>query len=273
MGRRRGGYSHCIPRRWKADQYPFADDPTRGMVETWCGESRSHDRAEAFEAPKLASCLKCAQAIGKHKLARSPRLRIERREEPLGYDKSTYDVFIDGTLRAHVGIANGWGEKWYLAKVGDIEEAKRIGYRTGRHGGQVSGSVVDYFTAKGRRFVTEEREKAEVFWPVHFNSRDAMACAALVYWERHGIAGLPTLEEARQAEADRKAQQALDNAAREEAREAARVERERREALHLERIETARLGLAAWQARGDLSNVELAAIDAMREAFLELRDD
>lgn len=259
MGRRSRQYSHCVPRRWAANQYPFADDKERGLVELWCGETRSWERGKAFESPRLATCLKCAQAIGKAKLGQlSARLRLEKRDVPLGYDRATYDLWIDGTLRAHVGIANGWGEKWYLAKATDGDTSY---WTNGRHGGQVSGSVVDHFNALSWG---EETKARAVFWPVHFAARDAMACAALAYWERHGVQGLPTHEESKALEAERKARDAQEAEAREVARAAARAEAERREAERLERMATARLGLEAWQAREGLSNVELAAIEALR---------
>lgn len=263
MGRGRKQYTHCVPRRWAANQYPFADDTTRGMVEHWCGGTRVWDRDKPLESPRLATCLKCAQAIGKAKLAKlAPRLRLEKRETPLSYDKSTYDLFIDGTLRAHVAIPSGWGEKWYLAMVGDPEKDKRQGWTSGRHGGKVSGSIVDYFTAQHWKLDDE----SHLFWPVHFASRDAMACAALAYWDRFGVVGLPTLEEARAAEQARQEQRAEEEKERQAARERATVEREKRESLRLERVETAKAGLESLAKRGDLSNVEaagLAAIEAL----------
>lgn len=256
MGRRSKQYSHCVPRRWAANQYPFADDPARGMAEHWCGSTRVWDREKPFESPRIATCLKCAQAIGKAGLKqRAARLRLERRETPLGYDKSTYDVWIDGTLRAHVGIANGWGEKWYLAKVGD--PADSIHWTNGRHGGQVSGSVVDYFG--------HERIAADsIFWPIHFAARDAMACAALAYWERYGVQGLPTVEEAQQAKADRKERERLEAIEREAARAVATKEREEREALRLERLELWREALASLDGRADLTNLERAGLEAVK---------
>lgn len=260
MGRRKQQYSHCVPRRWAADQYPFADDPNRGMVEHWCGEKRLWERDKPFDSPRLATCLKCAQAIGKAKLGQiAARLRLERRETPLGYDKSTYDVFIDGTLRAHVGIANGWGEKWYLAKVGD--PADSIHWTNGRHGGVVSGSVADHFTAQTWPMGDDS---PHTFWPVHFAARDAMACAALAYWERYGVQGLPTVEEAKAARAERKQREEAERIER----EAARAERERQrqadEDVRLGRMIAWRLALESLEARGDLSNVERAGIEAAK---------
>lgn len=256
MGRRRQQYSHCVPRRWSESQYPFEGNPEKGMADTWCGESKLWDRAKPFESPRIATCLKCAQAIGKAKLAQiANRVRIEKRETPLGYDKSTYDVHIDGTLRAHVGIANGWGEKWYLAKVGD--PADSVHWTNGRHGGVVSGSVVDYF---GHERLSPET----IFWPVHFAARDAMACAALTYWERYGIGGLPTVEEARAAKAERKERERVEALEREAARETARKERERLEGIRLERVATWREALASLDARADLSNLERAGLEAIK---------
>lgn len=255
MGRRRQ-YLHCVPRQLSAVQYPFADDPTREMVDTWCGTSRLWDTGKPYDSPKLATCLKCAQAIGKHKLAKlASGLCLERREAPLGYDKSTYDVYIDGTLRAHVGIANGWGKKWYLAKVG--LPAAQLHWTNGRHGGVVSGSVADYFQA-------QHWKDDPVFWPIHFAARDAMAAAALRYFERYGIAGLPTAEEALAAEAKRKEDQAAEAVAREEAQRVRAIERERRETEEQERRTTARDALASLERRIDLSNLELAGLAAVR---------
>lgn len=48
MGRRRGAAKNCGIRRWSDNQYPFERDEARGMVDTWCGERRSHERGEAF---------------------------------------------------------------------------------------------------------------------------------------------------------------------------------------------------------------------------------
>lgn len=256
MGRGRKQYSHCVARRWADDQYPFVGDPDKGMVETWCGNTRSWDRAKPLESPRIATCLKCAQAIGKRGLAQNAsRLRLEKRESPLAYDKSTYDVYIDGTLRAHVGIANGWGEKWYLAKLGDPDA--QIHWTNGRHGGTVSGSVVDYF---GHERISPDA----VFWPVHFASRDAMACAALRYWDKHGAQGLPTEQERKQIEAERREREKQEHAEREKARQAAAVEREKREGERQERLNTWREALASLDARGDLTNLERAGIEAIK---------
>ena len=75
---------------------------------------------------------------------------------------------------------------------------------------------------------------------------------------------MPTVEEARQAKAERKARD-LERAA-ESARlaEERRVEREKQEALRLERVETWREALESLEARGDLSNLELAGLDAIK---------
>lgn len=255
MGRRAKQYSHCVPRAWSANQYPFEGNTETGMVDTWCGKSRAWDRDKPLESPRIATCPKCAQAIGKRTLAARPRLRIERRPEPLAYDKSTYNVFIDGVHRAYVGIANGWGEKWYLAKLADPKRA--AGWINGRHGGTVSGHVVDYFG--------HERLSADtIFWPVHFAARDAMACAALTYFERFGVAGLPTVEEMAVLEAERKEREAVEAQARETARQERQRERERLETERQERLALWHEALASLDARGDLSNIERAGLEAIK---------
>jgi hypothetical protein len=256
MGRGKKQYSHCVPRRWAENQYPFEGDATRGMAEHWCGETRVWDRAKPFDSPKIATCLKCAQAIGKAKLKQiANRVRLERRETPIGYDKSTYDVYLDGTHRAYIGIANGWGEKWYCARLGD--PADSIHWTNGRHGGTVSGSVLDYFG--------HERIPADaIFWPIHFAARDAMAAAALAYWIKWGVQGFPTVEEARAAKEAKRAADALEAQAREERRKVAAQEREAAESLRLERLAIWRDALASLDGRADLTNMERAGLEAIK---------
>jgi hypothetical protein len=192
-------------------------------------------------------------------------LRLEPREQPLGYDKSTYDVFIDDVLRAHVGIANGWGEKWYLAKVGDPDEARH--WTNGRHGGRVSGSVIDYFEANAWLNGSHNAPESIIFWPVHYTARDAMACAALAYWDKYGVQGLPTVEEAKAAkEAKREA-----DAQEAKEREARRIEREKERDLEdkarAERRTTWGAALAELEARGDLTNLERAGLQAIKALY------
>lgn len=265
MGRRGSRTSHsCALRRWSADQYPFADDLARGMADTWCGERKLWDRDKPFPPNRHAECPKCAQALGKVQLAKlSDRLRLEKREQPFSYTKSTYDLWIDGVLRGHVCINNGWGEKWFAAKVED--PGKSSGWTHGRHGGRVSGSVL------GRYQAERLQPDAATFWPVHFAARDAMAVAALAYHDKALAKGLPsplsTLEEQAEQEARRKAQRVQEEEERAVRLEAARVERERNEGIRAERVEAWRLALVDLEARGDLSNLERAGLEAIKLLF------
>lgn len=258
MGRRGGGYKHCVQRRWSPDQYPFADDPARGMAETWCGERRLHDRAEPFDSPRLATCPKCAQAIGKAKLATLPRLELVKRAEPINaYQRSSYDVMIDGELRGYVSCDSGWGTHWKLYRLKGPEE--RHSYYD--NGPCISGSRVD--SHEGKRWLNGGHSEPSrvIFWPVHFTSKEAMAAAAWTAFER---GQLPTVAEMESALAKRKADEAARDAERAIERERLAKEREAREALRLERLELWREALASLEGRADLTNLERAGLEAIK---------
>jgi len=104
-----------------------------------------------------------------------------------------------------------------------------------------------------------------VFWPIHFASRDAMACAAIRYFDKFGPAGLPTVEEALAAEERRKEERAQEEAEREERRKAAALAREAREKEEAERRDVARMALNDLETRIDLTNVERAGLAAIRK--------
>lgn len=254
MGRRHGTYKHCVPRRWSANQYPYEGDAARGMVETWCGERRSWERATPLDSPRLASCTKCSQAIGKAKLKGLPRLELVKDETPCHpYARSSYSVLIDGELRGYVACNNGWGAHWSLYQVGEQRGYYSARYVTGK---SISGDPVDVWDAK--RWPTEG-EHVRTFWPVHWASKEAMAAAAFTAWQ---AGQLPTLEEQATAEAARLKKAQADKV--EAAARAAERERERLEARRIkdERLEAWRLAYADLAARVDLSNLERAGIEA-----------
>lgn len=258
MGRSRGVYKTCAFRRWSPDQYPFADDPAKGMAETWCGERRLHDREKPFDSPRLATCPKCAQAVGKAKLAKLPRLELVKREEPInGWQRSSYDVRIDGETRAYVSCDSGWGTHWNLYRLKGPEER----HSSYMNGPRISGSRVDSF--EGKRWLEGGHSDPDrvIFWPVHFTSKEAMAAAAWTAFER---GQLPTVAEMESALAKRKADEAQRDAERAQERERLAKEREEREALRLERLATWRDALASLDARADLSNLERAGLEAVK---------
>lgn len=258
MGRRSGGYKHCAFRRWSADQYPFADDPAKGMADTWCGEKRLHDRAKPFESPRLATCPKCAQAIGKAKLAKLPRLRLEKRAEPVnGYQRSSYDVLIDGELRGYVSCDTGWGTHWSLYRLKGPSES----WSSYENGPCVSGKRVDQFDARHWLNGGHTNPESVTFWPVHYAAKEAMAVAALAAFER---GSLPTYAEQEAEIAERKERERLDALERQAAREERDKERARLEDIRLERVATWREALASLDARADLSNLERAGLEAIK---------
>lgn len=258
MGRRSGGIKQCVMRALHGELNMGAraesDSPYR-YVKTWCGKTELMGERERALSPKLASCPKCSAAIGKAKMAALPRLELVRRESPInGYQRSTYDVMIDGALRGYVSISNGWGEHWNLYRLKGPEE--RFSHYD--NGPMISGSRLDSWQARAAL----ERGESFSFWPVHHASKEAMAVAA---WHAFERGHLPTVADMEAARAERLAREAEREAESKAAAAKRAAEREREAELRLERVELWRAALESLGERGDLTNVELAGLDAIRK--------
>jgi hypothetical protein len=263
MARGKSGPSHCAFKSLCADQGGFASHDRYRQGWTWCGDVKLFSEADRAEPVKLADCPKCAQALGKAKLAKSGRVTLEQLDKPHSYDRSTYRVLIDGTHRGYVGTESGWGKGWYLRQLAENEgEDETRGYCYRRN---VSGDRPSRWDAQRQAEAEAKPEFRDhhrrIFWPVHFAARDAMAAAALALHEK---GGLPTVAEmAAHKEAER-----VRRAAEEAEREANRAEAAKRRAREAEIMEERRAaavaGLEALSGRADLSNVELAGVAAIR---------
>lgn len=242
------GFRAILP---DVEQGGFADDATYRRGLTWCGDKRLFTERERGESLRLVTCPKCAAAIGAHKLAQlGGRVELERMEEPLSYHRSSYVLRIDGTHRGWIGTESGWGKGWSLYALPGEYDSYR-GYQN------LSGERPQRHSATG----WAARNESHTFWPIHYAARDAMACAALAALD---AGQLPTLEEREAAKverAQRKAEQEAEAAERAKERQA---ERERLEAIRAERVETWRAALESLDARGDLSNLERAGLEAIK---------
>lgn len=254
MGRARKVAQYCAFRRLAADQGGFADHATYRKVETWCGESPLMGERERAEPLKLATCPKCAAAIGKARLAAlKGRVVLERMETPPSYWRSGYVVLIDGTPRGLIGVANGWGERWRLHRIPKPDSWNGLG-------AGVACDPPNRYDAQ-RWPVEGEHAARYVAWPVHHAAKEAMAAAAWTFYER---GDLPTLEEAAALEEAAKAARAVEEGEREARRLVARQEAERRESERLERVAIWRDALASLDGRADLTNMERAGLEAIK---------
>lgn len=258
MGRR-GGWKQCGFRRLLPDDGSSfsVGDRTYHKGVTWCGETKTFSKEEQEAPLKLTSCNKCSAAIGKAKLARSPgRVRLEKLEKALGYMRSSYALWIDGTHKGFIQIAAGWGVKWQLNALRDEKGYSSYGYGETR-----SSGTADYFEAKGRisRTITESPDPTG--WPVHFASKEAMAVLALALFD-HDPLTFPTQAQRDEAEAARLAKQEADKVER--AASQARYEAQRIEDRRVrdERLEAWRLAFPDLLARDDLTNLERAGLEA-----------
>lgn len=218
----------------------------------YCGE-RSLVKPEHADRHKIATCPKCAAVIGKRylKAKYGDRVRLEPAPEKIADRfKSAYAFHLDGELRGYIAIPRGFAEYWRLYRL--LSTREEIGdYH--RHGRQVS-------TDRPRSsWDAEKVDPASIFQPLHCGARDAMACAAVKAVEA-GL--LPTKEEADAQEIAAKAEEARLKTEREEARERFAKESERLAEERRERRDTARQGLEEIAKRGDLSNLELAGLQA-----------
>ncbi len=253
MGRR-GGHKHCGFKRLADDQRSWTNDERWSLGVSWCGEEKLFTPTEMEEPLRLVTCNKCSQAIGKAKIARAPgRVRLEK-VEPLGYSRSTYELWLDGVHRGFVLIPAGWGMKWEAHALADTK-----GYSAWGYGENRSQGTADYFKAKGH--LDRHGSEYHDVWPVHYASKEAMAAGMLALFDKRPSA-FPLQWERDAAEAKRKADDEARRVEREA--EAARYAAKRVEDKRIrdERLEAWRLAYADLAARGDLSNLERAGIEA-----------
>lgn len=254
MSRARKIVQYCAFRRLAEDQGGFANHERYRKVVTWCGDSPLMNERDRAASLKLATCPKCAAAIGKAKLAQlGGRVALERMEKPPGYWRSGYVVSIDGVPRGLIGVANGWGERWRLHRLPKPDAWNGTG----------AGVAVDppqRYDAE-RWPVEGEHAARYVAWPVHHAAKEAMACVALTFCER---GELPTLVESEAAEEALRVQRVADNAERERSREASRLASIERENVRLERLAIWRDALASLDGRPDLTNMERAGLEAIK---------
>lgn len=259
MGRRssRGG-SYCgikaaLP---ESEQGSWAGESDNGykLARTWCGKQSLSTPRERGLSPRLVTCPKCSAAIGKAKLAKLGRVRLERMAEPInGYSRSSYELWIDDTLRGYVSHPTGWGGHWQLYRIKGPDER----WSSYTNGPCVSGSMPHRWDAEK----WDAANESHVFWPVHMGSKEAMAVAGLALHER---GGLPTEAEQEAEHAKRHADKLERERKREREAEVRRIERERLAGVREERISTARAALESLEARDDLTNLERAGLEAIK---------
>jgi hypothetical protein len=263
MARGKSGPSHCAFKSLCADQGGFASHDRYRQGWTWCGDVKLFSEADRAEPVKLADCPKCAQALGKAKLAKAGRVVLEQLEKPHSYDRSTYRVLIDGVHRGWIGTESGWGKGWYLRQLAENEgtdESRGYCYRR-----NVSGDRPSRYDAQRQAEAEAKPEFRDhhrrIFWPVHFAARDAMAAAALAL---HETGGLPTVAEMAERKEAERVRRVAEEAERAAMREEAAKRRAREEEEREERRTAAREALASLEGRPDLTNLELAGLAAIR---------
>lgn len=257
----RGRYQHCAIREPR-------DEQSEGMIggTSWCGKpcaSRSLTNMEEGEDPlafsrRTANCTECSKAMGKLRLAQiSDRVKLEKAElRTYGDGKSTayrsaWHVVIDGQRVADLTLPHGFGNPWQLHEMRDPDAD--------------NGSLYQQFG----RCLTGERPRSftrhpadRTFQPIHYESRDMMASAALKAFDNDEIR---TPEQRRAIAEERRKQQEAEEAQRKIDRE----ERKRQFAIVAEREKNRKTlaldGIAAVLERTDLSNLERAGVEAARD--------
>lgn len=220
---------------------------------TWCGATNGSRLPKDLNgedpfayARRMADCPKCAAAIGKARLAQiAGRVKVEAAEVPTTSWGKKYrslnKVIIDGVHVGWIVMQNGWGNPWTLHQLSRDDERD--------FGSQISVEPSAYSTPG----------KDNIFQRVHSASRDMMASAALRAYDQ---GDLPTVERMKQADEERRQRLAEEARQREIDREAARVERERKDGLRSERKQLALDGLKTAMLRSDLTNLEAAGLQA-----------
>lgn len=224
---------------------------------SWCGKPHSGSsmsgKPEGEDplayARRMADCPKCSAAIGKARLKQlGGRVKVEPIEIPSGSwgkrYKSCHQVVIDDVVVGHIIMDNGWGTVW---------ELRELTPDTGRDfGSKVSDTP--------GRFSRVDADRT--FQPIHCRSKEMMASAAFRLREKGELLTLP--EQAVRREAIR-VQRAADDAQREIDRAEAAKVREAREQRETERRTLAMDGLLDTLERTDLTNIQRAGLEAVKD--------